>query len=163
MSRCYTWLTVNWVTEFMGDPRTDLQNKIRGAIPISEAMQFSIEELGPLSIMVRAPLAPNVNIHGTGFAGSIYSIAVLAGWGLSMHIMDQLDMNGELVVSRAEIKYRAPVTGSIECRAVVGDAESREFQDNFNDTGKGRLSLTIEVGDAPQAVLSGTFYAVAKS
>ena len=147
----------------MGDPRTDLQNKIRSAIPISEAMQFSIAELGPHSITVRAPLAPNVNIHGTGFAGSIYSIAVLAGWGLSTHIMNQLGMDGELVVSRAEIKYRAPVTGPIECRAVVSDAERREFQDNFNDTGKGRLSLTIEVGDAPQAVLLGTFYAVAKS
>ena len=147
----------------MGDPRKDLQNKIRSAIPISEAMQFSIVELGPHSIMVRAPLAPNVNIHGTGFAGSIYSIAVLAGWGLSTHIMDQLGMDGELVVSKAEIKYRAPVTGPIECRAVVSDAERREFQDNFNDTGKGRLSLTIQVGDAPQAVLLGTFYAVVKS
>ena len=147
----------------MADPRTDLQNKIRSAIPISEVMQFSIEELGPLSIMVSAPLAPNVNIHGTGFAGSIYSIAVLAGWGLSTHIMDLLEMDGELVVSNAEIKYRAPVTGPIECRAVASEAERREFEDNFNDTGKGRLSLTIEVGDAPQAVLLGTFYAVAKS
>ena len=146
----------------MGDPRTDLQNRIRSTIPISEAMQFSIEELDPLSIMVRAPLAPNVNIHGTGFAGSIYSIALLAGWGLSTHIMDQLGMDGELVIRRAEIKYRAPVTGPIECRAVVSDAERREFQDSFYDTGKGRLSLTIEIGDAPQAVLLGTFYAVAK-
>jgi thioesterase domain-containing protein len=147
----------------MGDPRTDLQNKIRSAIPISEAMQFTIAELGQLSIMVRAPLAPNVNIHGTGFAGSIYSIAVLAGWGLSTHIMEQLGMDGELVVSKAEIKYRAPVTDSIECRAVTNEEECRQFQHNFNNTGKGRLSLTIEVGDAPQAVLLGTFYAVAKS
>ena len=147
----------------MAHPRTDLQNKIRSAIPISEAMQFSIEELSPHSIMVRAPLAPNVNIHGTGFAGSIYSIAVLAGWGLSTHIMNLLGMEGELVVSKAEIKYRAPVTGPIECRTVTSEAECREFQHNFNSSGKGRLSLTIEVGDAPQAVLSGTFYAVAKS
>jgi len=147
----------------MTHPRTELQDKIRSAIPVSEAMQFSIAELSPHSILVRAPLAPNVNIHGTGFAGSIYSIAVLAGWGLSTHIMDQLGMDGELVVSRAEIKYRAPVTGPIECRAVAGEAEIGEFQDSFNNTGKGRLSLTIEVGDAPQAVLAGTFYAVAKS
>ncbi len=146
----------------MLDPRTDLQSKIRSAIPISEAMQFSIAELGPLSILVRAPLAPNVNIHGTGFAGSIYSIAVLAGWGLSTHIMEQAGMDGELVVSRAEIKYRAPVTGPIECRAATSEAERREFQDNFNDSGTGRLTLTIEVGDAPQAVLLGIFYAVAK-
>ncbi len=147
----------------MADPRADLQNKILSAIPMSEAMQFSIEELSPRSILVHAPLAPNVNVHGTGFAGSIYSIAVLAGWVLSTHIMNVLAMDGDLVVSKAEIRYRVPVTGRIECRAVASEGECQQFQDDFNQSGKGRLSLTIEIGDAPHAVLSGTFYAVAKS
>ena len=147
----------------MVDPRIDLQNKIRNAIPVSEAMQFSIVELSSGSILVQAPLAPNVNIHGTGFAGSIYSIAVLAGWGLSTHIMDLLSMDGELVVSEAEIRYRVPVTGMIECRTVASEAERKEFQDSFINTGKGKLSLRIEVGDAPHAVLVGTFYAVSRA
>ncbi|MCZ6487534.1 MAG: YiiD C-terminal domain-containing protein [Gammaproteobacteria bacterium] len=147
----------------MADHRTDLQNKIHAAIPMSQAMQFSIKKLSSRSILVHAPLAPNVNIHGTGFAGSIYSIAVLAGWALSTHIMDVLAMDGDLVVSKAEISYRAPITGTIECRAVASEAECREFQDYFNQTGKGRLSLTIEVGDAPHAILLGTFYAVARA
>ncbi len=130
---------------------------------MSVAMQFSIEELSLRSILVHAPLAPNVNVHGTGFAGSIYSVAVLAGWALSTHIMNVLAMDGDLVVSKAEIRYRAPVTGRIECRAVASEGECQQFQDDFNQSGKGRLSLTIEIGDAPHAVLSGTFYAVAKS
>jgi len=147
----------------MTDPRIDLQNKIRKTIPVSEAMQFSIAELDSGSILVQAPLAPNVNIHGTGFAGSIYSIAVLAGWGLSTHIMGVLGMDGELVVSKAEIRYRAPVTGMIECRTVASEAERKEFQDSFNGTGKGKLSLRIEVGNAPHAVLLGTFHAVSRA
>jgi len=126
-------------------------------------MQFSIAELSSGSILVQAPLAPNVNIHGTGFAGSIYSIAVLAGWGLSTHIMDLLSMDGELVVSEAEIRYRVPVTGMIECRTVASEAERKEFQDSFINTGKGKLSLRIEVGNAPHAVLVGTFYAVSRA
>jgi thioesterase domain-containing protein len=149
--------------EPVADPRIDLQNKIRNAIPVSEAMQFSITELSSGSILVQAPLAPNVNIHGTGFAGSIYSIAVLAGWGLSTHIMGVLGMDGDLVVSKAEIRYRVPVTGMIECRAVASEAERKEFQDSFNNTGKGRLSLRVEVGDAPHAVLLGTFNAVSRA
>ena len=146
----------------MGDPRIDLQNKIRKAIPLSEQMHFTIIELSPGSIQVSAPLAPNVNVHGTGFAGSIYSIAVLAGWGLSTHIMDVQKMQGDLVVSKAEIKYRAPITKSIECHCLASDAERAQFLEDFNSTGKGKLSLTINVGDAPHAVLLGTFYAVAK-
>jgi hypothetical protein len=46
-----------------------LEQKIRTAIPLSAAMQFSI-------------------VHGTGFAGSIYSAAILTGWALCTHVMD---------------------------------------------------------------------------
>ena len=63
----------------MNDAALALQHKIHESIPLSEAMQFSIASLSRESILVTAPLAPNVNIHGTGFAGSIYSLAVLSG------------------------------------------------------------------------------------
>ena len=66
----------------MTDHLLELQQKIRTGIPLSETMEFEIAELTPNLIRVQAPLAPNVNVHGTGFAGSIYSIAVLAGWAL---------------------------------------------------------------------------------
>ena len=33
-------------------------------------------------LTVEAELAPNVNVHGTAFAGSLYAIAALSGWGL---------------------------------------------------------------------------------
>ena len=98
---------------------------------------------------------------GTGFAGSIYSIAVLSGWALCTHIMDVCGMQGDLVVASAEIKYRAPVTGEIVCRGKVSEAHMREFCDKFEQRGKGRLALTIEVGEAPEAVLEGVYYAVA--
>ena len=77
--------------------------------------------------------------------------------------MGVLSMDGELVVSEAEIRYRVPVTGMIECRTVASEAERKEFQDSFINTGKGKLSLRIEVGDAPHAVLVGTFYAVSRA
>ncbi len=145
----------------MSDHLAKLQNKIHRGIPLSEAMQFDIAELTENSILVRAPLAPNINVHGTGFAGSIYSIAVLSGWALCTHIMDVHGMVGDLVVAGAEIKYRAPVNGEIVCRCEVSEAHSAEFHGSFKERGKGRLSLTIEVGDAPEAILVGTYYAVA--
>lgn len=144
----------------MTDHLVKLQQKIHSGIPLSESMQFNIAELSANSILVQAPLAPNVNVHGTGFAGSIYSVAVLAGWALCTHIMDVRGMKGDLVVASAEIQYRAPVRGEILCRGEVSEADSAEFYDNFKERGKGRLSLTIEVGDAPQAILQGTYYAL---
>lgn len=140
-----------------------LQEKIRSGIPLSETMEFKIAELAPNSILVRAPLPPNVNVHGTGFAGSIYSIAVLAGWALCTHIMNVRNMEGDLVVASAEIKYRAPVTGEILCRSEASEEACQAFQSNFENNGKGRLILSVEVCDKPNAVLTGTYYAVASA
>jgi thioesterase domain-containing protein len=141
----------------------DLQQKIRAAIPLSAAMEFSIEALSLDAIRVTAPLQPNVNIHGSGFAGSIYSVAVLTGWALCTHILDQYQIDAELVVAKAEIKYRTPVTTDLECNVNVAVAARELFLQGIREQGKGRLLLDIEVGDLPQAVLQATFYAVTRA
>lgn len=134
-----------------------LQEKIRTNIPLSGNMDFNIVELGDNSIAVRAPLSPNVNIHGTGFAGSIYSLAVLTGWAMVAHIMDLQGIEGELVIARAEIKYRKPVTGDINCHCEVPNHLYEAFRSDLATNGKARLALDIVVGDA-QAVLNATYY-----
>ncbi len=120
-------------------------------------MQFNIAELTEKSILVHAPLPPNVNIHGTGFAGSIYSLAALTGWAMVTHIMDIQRIEGELVIARAEIKYRKPVTGDIQCECTVPIDAYASFHAEFKEKGKSRLVLDIIVGDA-QAVLNATYY-----
>lgn len=140
---------------------TALEQKIRRAIPLSDAMQFSIRELSLDAIRVAAPLEPNINIHGTGFAGSIYSLGVLTGWALCAHIMQELGVEAELVVARAEIRYRAPVSGELECSCTCSTAQRESFQQGVVEVGKGKLQLDIEIGSDRQAVLQATFIAVA--
>ena len=137
-----------------------LQQKIRATIPLSEAMQFGIESLDLEKIDVSAPLPPNVNIHGTGFAGSIYSVAVLTGWALCTHILQEMEVESDLVVARAEIKYRAPVTGELRC-STGADSEARDsFLRNVRERGKGVLPLVVELGDRPDAVLEASYCAI---
>ena len=50
-----------------------LEQKIHDAIPLSAAMQFSIKVLSQDEIQVSAPLEPNINVHGTGFAGIVFT------------------------------------------------------------------------------------------
>jgi thioesterase domain-containing protein len=139
-----------------------LTRKIRRAIPLSEAMQFTIDYLQPGEIRVSAPLQPNINIHGTGFAGSIYSLAILTGWALCAHILDDAEIVADLVVGRAEIAYRAPVDGDLECRCSAGAEQREAFLQGLRERGKGRLALDISVGDVPQASLQATFVAIAR-
>jgi thioesterase domain-containing protein len=141
----------------------DLTRKIRKEIPLSESMQFSIDQLDPAGIRVSAPLSPNINIHGTGFAGSLYSVAVLTGWALCTHLIDEAGIDADLVVARAEISYRAPVNGAIECRCSASVAQRALFLQAIQERGKGKLSLDITVGDLPQANLQASFVAIARS
>jgi thioesterase domain-containing protein len=142
---------------------TELTRKIRAEIPLSETMQFSIDHLQAGEIRVTAPLSPNINIHGTAFAGSLYSLAVLTGWALCTHIIDEAGIDADLVVARAEIAYRAPVNGDIECHCSAGTAQRESFVQAIRERGKGKLSLDITVGDLPQASLQASFVAIAKS
>jgi thioesterase domain-containing protein len=141
----------------------ELTRKIHNAIPLSDAMRFSIDHLDLDEIRVSAPLSPNINIHGTGFAGSLYSIAVLTGWALCTHIIDESEIDAELVVARAEIAYRAPVVSDIECSCSASGEKRDEFLKAFRERGKGKLVLDIAIGDLPQASLHATFVAIARS
>lgn len=146
----------------MASEAAHLQQKIRRTIPLGEAMRFSIEELSYDAIRVSAPLEPNVNIHGTGFAGSIYSVAILTGWALCTHILEQAAVDAELVVAKAGIRYRAPVTGELRCVTVADAGQRDAFLRATREKGKGMLALEIQVGENRQAVLQATFCALSK-
>jgi thioesterase domain-containing protein len=141
----------------------DLTRKIHNAIPLSDAMQFSIDHLDLDDIRVSAPLSPNINIHGTGFAGSLYSIAVLTGWALCTHIIDESGIDADLVIARAEIAYHGPIESDIECHCSASSEQRESFLRFFRKRGKGRLVLDVAVGDLPQASLHATFFAIARS
>jgi thioesterase domain-containing protein len=142
----------------MSNPAAELQAKIRSTIPLSDVMQFEIVELGGNSIQVCAPLSPNVNIHGTGFAGSIYSLAVLTGWAMCMHILTSEKIDGDLVVGKAEIKYRSAVTGDIDCRCVIDESVRQSFIERITTSGKAKVELEVIVGGEANAVLLGSYF-----
>lgn len=139
---------------------SDLEQLIRSTIPLSEAMQFSIVELDQDHIRVTAPLEPNVNIHGTGFAGSIYSVAVLTGWALVTHLVNKSGCDADLVVAGAEISYRSPVTTVLDCSCACSRDQQEQFGRALAAGGKAKLSLEIEIGALPQARLQATYVAI---
>jgi len=149
------------MTVLMGDEaRTRLQAKIHRSIPLSEKMGYRIAELGDNHITVAAPLAPNINIHGTGFAGSLYSLGVLAAWGLCAHLLARAGIDdADLVVAQANIRYRTPVRGEILCRCEIADTAARVFIEGLRKKGRSRIAVDVAVGEEPAARLEATMYA----
>ncbi len=60
----------------------ELEAYLHQTIPLSRAMAVSVIELNPESVVLGAPLAPNVNVHETAFGGSAAALALLAAWSL---------------------------------------------------------------------------------
>jgi len=138
---------------------TDLQDKIHRNIPLSQAMGYRITELTDRRISVTAPLAPNRNIHGTGFAGSLYGLGMLAAWGLCAHIIARAGLDADLVVVEATIRYRAPVRGDIACHCSITDDAAQAFIDDLAAKSRARIALEVAIGDGPAAVIHAMMYA----
>ena len=136
-----------------------LQAKIHRTIPLSAAMGYEIVELDEARIVVEAPLQPNINIHGTGFAGSLYSLGVLSAWALCNHVIDDAGLDAELVVADAAIRYRAPVRGRIRCCCRLNSNQIQGFVSGLRARGRARIQVEVDIGEEPAARIQATLHA----
>jgi thioesterase domain-containing protein len=135
-----------------------LQARIQEGIPLSQAMGCRIAELGSTHVLVEAPLAPNLNVHRTAFAGSIYALGTLCAWALGSHLVDRAGLNAVVVIAEAVIRYRAPIKGAIRCRCTVSPDRAGVFVADLRTAGRTRLELDVEIGGHRAAVLHSTLH-----
>lgn len=128
---------------------TRLTELLHAEIPLSAYMQVRVTELDDQGIVLAAPFEPNRNIHGTGFAGSLYTLCVLAGWSQVTAYLDRRGLDGSVVAHKAEITYSTPVTGELVATSRLPEAAVlSEFERKFTARGKARLPLTVHIGQA---------------
>lgn len=128
----------------------ELQNTWHETIPITEHMGIKLYQYTGHTLEVRASLGRNINLHGTMFAGSIFSLATLTGWGMIFLQMKQKGLKGEIVLGDADIHYHKPVTS--EPRAVCNiETMSGDFE-YLKRGKKNRLSVTVRIQDLDRAV-----------
>lgn len=126
-------------------------------IPISGAMGVELESFEGNVLCVAADLGPNINLHGTGFAGSLYAINALCGWSM-VHLQLQLrSLDASIVLADGRIKYARPVTERIV--SVCDFGEQVSALDQLQETGKARFTLpaVIRSGDRPAATFEGDY------
>jgi thioesterase domain-containing protein len=101
----------------------ELERTWHEEIPISKAMGIRVGEFANDRLVVRAQLAPNINVHGTAFAGSLYAIAALCGWGMTWLQLKLHAIDGSIVIADGRIHYERPVKSEIvaTCRFVAAD------------------------------------------
>jgi thioesterase domain-containing protein len=99
------------------------------------------------SLKLDAPLAPNTNHKSTAFGGSLYSIAVLCGWGLLHLKLADVRMHKYIVIQESTIRYLHPVMHDLHAECRLDDAAFKHFFQTLNKRGRARLSLDVVITD----------------
>lgn len=97
----------------------ELETYLHAHIPLSLAMQVSVEEASPQLVVLAAPLLPNTNHRGTVFGGSASALAILAAWALLHTRLTAEGYNTRLVIQRNTMSYEQPIVGHFTARALV--------------------------------------------
>jgi thioesterase domain-containing protein len=120
-----------------------LEQRWHEEIPLSAAMDLRVLPSPDHTLHLQAPLAPNRNVHGTAFAGSLYAAAALCGWGRMALTLEAAGLDGELVIAEGTIRYRRPVTEALALKTTFPEADAEAFCAALRAQGKARQTLEV--------------------
>lgn len=131
-----------------------LEKLLHNEIPLTRAIGIRVAEASPISLTLTAPLANNINHKSTAFGGSLYSVAVLSGWGLIHTLMQRHGLNGHIVIQESQTKFIRPVVGEIRaCCSFESDHHWQRFIDMYRRKSLARIALESQiVGEAGPAL-----------
>jgi thioesterase domain-containing protein len=115
-------------------------------IPLTRAMQLKVLSWQAEELRLGLPLHANSNHHNSMFGGSLYSAAVLAGWGWLHLRLQQVGIVGGIVIKDAQISYLLPVnTAAQACCAAPPPGAWDQFVSTYQRRGLARLALQTQV------------------
>jgi thioesterase domain-containing protein len=101
---------------------------LAAAVPLARALGVEVHSLGADHVALAAPLGPNANDKGTAFGGSLYAVAVLAGWSLVNRLAQAHGLSVDVVIHEATLEYRAPAAaGFVACARFAPQGQTSRF------------------------------------
>ncbi len=140
-----------------------LEDVLTRQIPLGGAMGLQIARLDEAGLEFHLPLKPNINDKGTAFGGALSGAMLLAGWSLPRLLLRRAGLAGDLVVSRCETRFIAPVSNDFR---VICDwpalEDCQQFIETFRHQDRGRLALAprVEVDGEVTATLTARYAAL---
>jgi thioesterase domain-containing protein len=143
-----------------------LQRRLDREFPLAPHIGVSVIRAHDEAVTLCAPFAPNSNYKGTAFGGSLYCVAVLAGWAWATRYMESRGLNADAVIQESTIRYIKPVTGEFQASIEAPAPEPLgKFLKMLARSGKGRIRLPVEIRDGSTlaAAFDGVFVATART
>lgn len=102
------------------DPQT-LRAYLHRQIPLSAAMQVDVRSVTAQSVVLSAPLDPNINHKSTVFGGSASTLAILAAWSLVHLRLVEAGLASEVVIQSSQMDYGKPMQGAFSATSMLAD------------------------------------------
>ena len=102
----------------------ELEQYLHEHIPLSKAMAVSVVSVEQSGVVLRAPLAPNINHRETVFGGSASALAILAAWSLLHTRLRAEGISSRLVIQRNTMEYEQPIQGEFTAHSTLEEPAS---------------------------------------
>lgn len=142
----------------------ELEQYLHAHIPLSAAMQVAVISIDTESVVLAAPLAPNINHRETVFGGSAASLAILAAWSLLHTRLSGAGLASRLVIQRNTMDYVLPISGRFTARSYLLEAGGwNRFMSMYRRRGRARIGVVAKLVSEDQIVghFEGEFVALA--
>lgn len=141
----------------------ELQQYLHDHIPLTKAMQIAVEQISPESVVLSAPLPPNINHRNTLFGGSASAAAITAAWSLLHTRLKGEGISSRLVIQRNTMSYDLPIDGAFTAVSFLADSDEwPRFLRMLQRKGKARIAVRAELRFNGQVAgrLEGEFVAL---
>jgi len=126
--------------------KTALQTYIHEHIPLSAAMQSSLDVLESDRVVISAPLEPNINHRETVFGGSASTLATLAAWTLVHSRLKREGLTARVVIQQHCMSYDKPITDRFVAISELPDQKQWDrFMLMLQRKGRGRIHITAQL------------------
>ncbi|EOD08869.1 hypothetical protein EMIHUDRAFT_217177 [Emiliania huxleyi CCMP1516] len=106
----------------LSPPAHEIETHIRETQPPANLLGIGVAEVDEGSLALHAPLELNHNVHGTAFAGSLYSLELVAKAG---SISYRRPLKGERIIARSQLPAEAALRDCQIGGMVLGDADGK--------------------------------------
>ena len=141
----------------------ELEVYLHEHIPLTRAMQVSVREISKESVVISAPLAPNINHRETAFGVSVAGLATIAAWSLVHTRLLGHGVSSRLVIQSNTMSYDAPVLGEFfATSSLPGENQWTQFLRMLERKGKARITVSSMISTGTQVAgrFEGEFVAL---
>ena len=139
-----------------------VRHKLRSQVPLIAHMGVDLVSWDGSTVIVEAPLEPNLNTHGTAFGGSLYNVAAMTGWSaVHLTLMDAGHTPSVWVV-KGEIDYKIPVRGALRGVASLSDEARAQLIQHYESKGRTKIAVDVLIreGDRDAVIMKAVYAAM---